>query len=123
MVFFIVCPDGFWYAGEDTKLEKDWIGQVISRSPVYSCYNVSLVARDYFKASAACEDAEAHLISLEDEEEIQRFKEKLLNLTSNQDSSLMTSAIYFAFEDQWRWMGSSKFFLSLLFKKMTHSFR
>lgn len=105
-----MCPDGYWYAGEDTKLNKDWIGVEFSRSPVYSCYNVSVVARDYFEASAACENAEAHLISLEDPEEIQRFREKLLNRTDTASFlPLMTSAIFFAFEDQWRWMGSSKF--------------
>ena len=37
----LVCPDGYFYAGEDTeKLTKDiWLEEK-DRSPEYSCYKV-----------------------------------------------------------------------------------
>jgi len=108
-----LCPDGYFYAGEDTeKLPKDiWLEEK-DRSPEYSCYKVSDKNLDYFKATRTCEDDKGHLISLEDQEELKRFNKKMSDLNDDNGNNTMnvpffTSAIYFYYENEWRWMGSA----------------
>jgi len=108
-----LCPDGYFYAGEDTeRLTKDiWLEEK-DRSPEYSCYKVSDKNLDYFKATRTCEDDKGHLISLEDQEELKRFNKKMSDLNDDHDNNTInlpffTSAIYFSYEKEWRWMGSS----------------
>jgi len=108
-----LCPDGYFYAGEDTeKLPKDiWLEEK-DRSPEYSCYKVSDKNLDYFKATRACEDDKGHLISLEDQEELKRFNKKISDLNDDNGNNTMnvpffTSAIYLYYENEWRWMGSA----------------
>jgi hypothetical protein len=35
-----VCPDGFFYAGDDSKRLRDFQYEEVERSPVYSCYKI-----------------------------------------------------------------------------------
>jgi len=125
-----LCPEGYFYAGEDTEKTKDIWLEERSRSPTYSCYKVSDKNLDYFKATRTCEDDKGHLISLEDQEELDRFNKKMSELSSDHhhhhhhhhkpkhdhDSNnntntttppLLTSAIYLSHENEWRWMGSA----------------
>lgn len=107
-----LCPEGYFYAGEDTEKTKDIWLEERSRSPTYSCYKVSDKNLDYFKATRTCEDDKGHLISLEDQEELDRFNKKMSELSSNNNtntttSPLLTSAIYLSDENEWRWMGSA----------------
>ena len=103
-----MCPEGYFYAGEDTKDLRDIWLEEYSRSPTYSCYKVfEAEDSDYFKASRTCEEDKGHLISLEDQQEIQRVQEELENKTI----SFMTSAIFLYVENEWSWMGTSKEYL------------
>lgn len=102
-----LCPEGYFYAGEDTKDLRDIWLEEYSRSPTYSCYKVfEAEDSDYFKASRTCEEDKGHLISLEDQQEIQRVQEELENKTI----SFMTSAIFLYVENEWSWMGTNKSF-------------
>jgi len=103
-----LCPDGYFYAGEDTEsTTKDIWLEERSRSPTYSCYKVSDDYYDYFKATRTCEQDKGHLISLEDDEEIQRVNEKRQKLgNTSKDLEFFTSAMYLYYEKEWRWMGS-----------------
>ena len=59
---------------------------------------------DYFKATRTCEEDKGHLISLEDTEEIERLYKKE---NGTKDVTFFTSALYFSFENEWRWMSES----------------
>ena len=59
---------------------------------------------DYFKATRTCEEDKGHLISLEDTEEIERLYKKE---NGTKDATFFTSALYFSFENEWRWMSES----------------
>ena len=59
---------------------------------------------DYFKAIRTCEEDKGHLISLEDTEEIERLYKKE---NGTKDATFFTSALYFSFENEWRWMSES----------------
>jgi len=108
-----LCPDGYFYAGEDTerKTKDIWLEER-DRSPTYSCYKVSDKDSDYFKATRTCEDDKGHLISLEDQEELERVNNKMSHIpkhddnTTTKDVPFFTSALFFYFENEWRWMGS-----------------
>jgi len=105
-----LCPDGYFYAGDDTeRLTKDVWLEERDRSPTYSCYKVSDMNLDYFKATRTCEDDKGHLISLEDHEELERVKNKMSEHDSNntKDVPFFTSALYLNYEGEWRWMGSA----------------
>jgi len=98
-----LCPDGYFYAGDDTQKTRDvWLEERY-RSDPYSCYKVSDKEADYFKATRICEEDKGHLISLEDEEEIERLHNKR---NATKDVTFFTSALYFSYENEWRWMGS-----------------
>jgi len=100
-----LCPDEYFYAGDDTpKVTKDVWLEERSRSPTYSCYKVSDKDADYFKATRTCEEDKGHLISLEDTEEIERLYKKK---NATKDVTFFTSALYFSFETEWRWMSES----------------
>ena len=59
---------------------------------------------DYFKATRTCGEDKGHLISLEDTEEIERLYKKE---NGTKDVTFFTSALYFSFENEWRWMSES----------------
>jgi len=107
-----LCPDGYFYAGEDTerKTKDVWLEEK-DRSPTYSCYKVSDKESDYFKATRSCEADKGHLISLEDQEELERVNNKMSDHHTPKDDNttaeFLTSAIYFSFEKEWHWMGSN----------------
>jgi len=106
-----LCPDGYFYAGEDTerKTKDVWLEEK-DRSPTYSCYKVSDKESDYFKATRSCEADKGHLISLEDREELERVNNKMSDRNTQDDNTTteyFTSAIYFSFEKEWHWMGSN----------------
>ena len=67
-------------------------------------YKVSDKEADYFKATRTCEEDKGHLISLEDTEEIERLYKKK---NATKDVTFFTSALYFSFENEWRWMSES----------------
>jgi len=106
-----LCPDGYFYAGEDTerKTKDVWLEEK-DRSPTYSCYKVSDKESDYFKATRSCEADKGHLISLEDPEELERVNNKMPGHHTPKDDNttreIFTSAIYFSSENEWHWMGS-----------------
>lgn len=139
-----LCPDGYVYAGEDTKsVTKDvWIEEA-DRSPAYSCYKIFNVKDTYFGASQTCQDVEGQLVSLEDNQEISRLQTTLMDKEEDDEdkddekhhdddhnddnqvdldkTSFLTSAIFFYHESQWNWMGSNKSFDMTLLDDMNET--
>jgi len=106
------CPKGFTYAGEDTRHEiagmlgsSYWTTQEVARSPVYSCYRVlSEELGGFNEALAACDAHDAHLVALEDEQEIER----VIKYVPDARHQLTTSALYFQDVEKWIWLGSNQ---------------
>ena len=84
-------------------------------------YKVSDKEADYFKATRTCEEDKGHLISLEDTEEIERLYKKK---NATKDVTFFTSALYFSFETEWRWMSesSNNLLVTSKTKPRTHKF-
>lgn len=110
-----ICPKGFTYAGEDSPKDdglmlKSYWSEEVARSPVYSCYKALTseeVGGGLNQALSACSDldTDAHLVALEDEQEIRRVYQYV---KATKGVNLTTSAIKFADIDKWIWLGSNQ---------------
>lgn len=119
-----ICPDGYLYAGEDTKKDDHELKGLawekeIARSPVYSCYKITNLdwgaSNDSSKVpyqmtfNAAvddCADDKGKPVALEDLQEGRR----LANLTAQlgyKNVTFLTSAVFFSDMNQWMWLGSN----------------
>ena len=107
-----MCPDEYFYAGEDNELVgvRDVNLIEADRSPTYSCYKMfHHHEKNYFEATDICEDDKGHLISLEDKTEIIRLRSAMRE-HDKKNQTFLTSAIHMYFEAEWSWMGSNKTF-------------
>jgi len=117
------CPEGFFYSGEveasDDDKSRDYIEQ-IDKSPVYSCYKFIEEPVNFVSGSAACDEGQAHLLSVDgiSEELIvnsEQFRENFPKQISEQVESgnlsfpilFFTSGIQLA-EHNWTWFGSDQ---------------
>jgi len=112
-----ICPKGFTYAGEDSPKDggdglmlKSYWSEEVARSPVYSCYKALTseeVNGGFNQALAACSnlDTDAHLVALEDEQEIRRVYQYV---KATKGVNMTTSAMKFADIDKWIWLGSNQ---------------
>jgi len=122
-----ICPDGYHYAGEDTKKADNgtlkgvaW-EEVINRSPVYSCYKISELDQAWansndsevpyqmtFNAAVdACAEDKGKPVALEDFEEVDRLAKLLHDTGYTNDATFLTSAVFFTDKKQWMWLGSN----------------
>ena len=100
-----MCPDNYKYAGDDTPKTKDVFLEEAYRSPTYSCYRVfDIEAKEFFDASFKCQNDKGHLVSFEDLEEMERFKNEF-DLSTNE--LYLTSGLFI--ENNWVWSGTSKY--------------
>jgi len=106
-----VCPDGFFYAEEDTPKLLGASYQEIARSPVYSCYQDLDMSPGFNEALSACNDLDADLVTFEDPEEVDRvmnYMSWILDPLIDDNKFLMTSAMYFSDVEKWIWLGSNQ---------------
>jgi len=106
-----VCPEGFDYAGEDTKLLGSYWSEEIYRSPVYSCYKILHPTSSGFnEALNACDELKADLVTFEDAEEVRRVTSHVIlkDDVAELEEDLLTSAMFFSDVEKWIWLGSNQ---------------
>lgn len=116
-----LCPDGYLYAGDDTKIEdlpmenepRDVWYEEAARSPEYSCYKIFDEQKTMIQAMHACQEEDAELFTPEDNLELNRVNEIIVKLSdpkSFEKLDFFTSGLYMHDFEGWQWIGSDRSF-------------
>lgn len=105
-----MCPKHYIYIGDDEPIAqsetKDILYDEADRSPTYSCYRIITdEPKDFLQAAFACEEDNGHLISLDNNFELQRLTNKFVD-KDDSNLTILLSALFI--QEKWVWMGSSK---------------